>query len=60
VLKLQNHFGQANEDMRQILVSAEKIEKRGGRIKDVEFGDDGDPAEDILPAAIPRRLRAGE
>ena len=28
VLKLQQHFGQANEDVRQILVSAEKVEKR--------------------------------
>jgi DNA recombination protein RmuC len=60
VLKLAQHFGQANEDVRQILVSAEKIEKRGGRIKDVEFGDGEEAAEDILPAAIPRRLQAGE
>ena len=28
VLKLQQHFGQDNEDVRQILVSAEKVEKR--------------------------------
>ena len=27
VLKLQQHFGQANEDVRQILISAEKVEK---------------------------------
>src|SRR5215831_12424106 len=37
VLKLQQHFGQANEDVRQILISAEKIEKRGARIQEVEF-----------------------
>src|SRR5439155_21448011 len=36
VLKLQQHFGQANEDVRQILISAEKIEKRGARIREVE------------------------
>jgi DNA recombination protein RmuC len=60
VLKLQQHFGQANEDVRQILVSAEKIEKRGGRIKEVEFGDDGAPDDNVVPAPIPRRLQAGE
>src|SRR5205807_10559149 len=57
VLKLQQHFGQANEDVRQILVSAEKIEKRGGRIKEVEFGDDGATADNVVPAPIPRRLQ---
>src|ERR1700720_220055 len=35
VLSLQRHFGQANEDVRQILVSAEKVEKRATRIKEV-------------------------
>jgi DNA recombination protein RmuC len=59
VLKLQQHFGQANEDVRQILVSAEKVEKRASRIKDVEFdGTDDDTA--ILPAPFARRLEAGE
>ena len=37
VLKLQAHFNQANEDMRQIVISAEKVEKRGARITEVEF-----------------------
>jgi DNA recombination protein RmuC len=60
VLKLQQHFGQANEDVRQILISAEKIEKRGGRIKEVEFGDDGATDDNVIPAPIPRRLQAGE
>ena len=59
VLKLQQHFGQANEDVRQILVSAEKVEKRASRIKDVDFdGADDEPA--VLPAPFPRRLEAGE
>src|SRR5215468_6916092 len=39
VLKLQQHFNHANEDVRQILISAEKIEKRGARIQEVEFDD---------------------
>jgi len=60
VLKLQQHFGQANEDVRQILVSAEKIERRGARIREVEF-DGEDAAESVvIPAPLPRRLQAGE
>jgi DNA recombination protein RmuC len=39
VYKLQQHFTQANEDVRQIVVSAEKIERRGTRIREVEFGE---------------------
>ena len=31
VLKLQQHFGQANEDVRQILISSEKVERRATR-----------------------------
>jgi DNA recombination protein RmuC len=59
VLKLQSHFGQANEDVRQILISAEKVEKRAGRIKDVDF-DDGDDADEQLVLTPPLRRVAGE
>jgi DNA recombination protein RmuC len=60
VLNLQRHFGQANEDVRQILVSAEKIEKRATRIKEVEF--EGEEAADpvVIPALVPARLAAGK
>jgi DNA recombination protein RmuC len=57
VLKLQQHFGQANEDVRQILVSAEKVEKRATRIKDVDFDGEDD---DQLLLAPPLRRAAGE
>jgi DNA recombination protein RmuC len=62
VLKLQQHFGQANEDVRQILISSEKIERRGTRIQEVEFGGEDRPATDavVIPAPMPRRLHAGE
>jgi DNA recombination protein RmuC len=62
VLKLQQHFGQVNEDVRQILVSAEKIEKRGTRIREVEFDGEDVAAADpvVIPAPLPRRLQAGE
>jgi DNA recombination protein RmuC len=60
VLRLQQHYGQAGEDMRQILISAEKVEKRGARIRDVEFDDDDQPAGNVIPAPIPRKLQVGE
>jgi len=67
VLKLQNHFGQVNEDVRQILISADKIEKRAGRIEELDFGQsDEAPARsenargpDLFPAQA-RKLQAGE
>ncbi len=62
VVKLQQHFGQANEDVRQILISAEKIERRGTRIQEVEFGGEDRPATDavVIPAPMPLRLHRGE
>lgn len=70
VLKLQSHFGQANEDVRQILISADKIEKRAGRIEELDFSK-AEPAADPAPrlakadatdmfAPLPRKLQAGE
>jgi DNA recombination protein RmuC len=66
VLKLQQHFGQANEDVRQILISADKIEKRASRIEDLDF----DKADEVAPIAAStrpelftapiRKLQAGE
>ncbi len=37
--KLQNHFGQASEDLRQIRISTEKVTKRGEKIAQVELED---------------------
>ncbi|MCG6203904.1 DNA recombination protein RmuC [Rhodopseudomonas sp. HC1] len=37
VTKLQTHFGQVNDDVRQILVSADKIERRAARIEELDF-----------------------
>ena len=61
VLKLQQHFGQANEDVAQILTSADKITKRGGRIEALEFQDQEPMREArVIPAPIGRKLEAGE
>lgn len=60
VMKLDNHFGQASEDIRQILISADKVEKRGARIREVEFDGEIDDGQ-LIPAPIPaRQLEAGE
>src|SRR5215475_5957720 len=67
VLKLQKHFADANEDVRQILISADKIEKRAGRIEELDFSKDPPPepprlvksgADELFPLA--RKMRAGE
>jgi DNA recombination protein RmuC len=61
VLKLQQHFGQATDDVAQILISAEKITKRGGRIEALEFQEE-EPVHGarVIPAPISRKLEAGE
>jgi DNA recombination protein RmuC len=68
VLKLQKHFSDANEDVRQILISADKIDKRAGRIEELDFSKSEPPAEvprivksdtpELFPLA--RKLQAGE
>jgi DNA recombination protein RmuC len=65
VLKLQQHHGQAGEDLRQIVISSEKIEKRAAKIEELEFDDKdgaaGAPtADNLIVAPVPRRLEAGE
>jgi len=67
VLKLQKHFSDVNEDVRQILISADKIEKRAGRIEELDFSKEpqvepprlvkSGPGE-LFP--LPRKLQAGE
>src|SRR5882724_11006967 len=49
VLNLQKHFGQANEDVSQILISADKVAKRGGRIETLEFDEPPDGRSAIAP-----------
>ena len=60
VLNLQKHFGQANDDVSQILVSAEKVVKRGGRIESLEFGEDDAQGRMAIPAPVGRKATAAE
>jgi DNA recombination protein RmuC len=62
VRKLQSHFNQSNEDIRQALISIEKIETRGDRIQQVEVGGVDEvkaAANDLLGEPL-RKLEAGE
>jgi DNA recombination protein RmuC len=63
VVKLQSHFGQANEDVRQILISADKIDRRASRIEELDFAPI-EPEKATAPtelfAARQPRLQAGE
>ena len=66
VLKLQKHFGDVNEDVRQILISADKIEKRAGRIEELDFTKEPPDAPRLVKGATElfplqaRKLQAGE
>jgi DNA recombination protein RmuC len=61
VLKLQQHFGQASEDVTQVLISADKITKRGGRIEALEFDGEEAPREGrVALAPLGLKLEAGE
>jgi DNA recombination protein RmuC len=70
VLKLQQHHTQTGDDLRQILISSEKIEKRATRIEELEFdgedgakggASDGAPSgTNVIAAPVQRRLEARE
>jgi DNA recombination protein RmuC len=51
VIKLQQHFGQANEDIRQILISSEKVERRATAIEELDF-DAAEGTATVIPAPI--------
>src|ERR1043165_8004 len=61
VLKLQQHFGQASEDGTQVLISADKIAKRGGRIESMEFDEDpSGQARLAMPQPLGAKATAAE
>ncbi|MFQ5774143.1 MAG: DNA recombination protein RmuC [Kiloniellaceae bacterium] len=56
--KLQKHFEQANEDVRQIRISTERVTKRGERIVDLQLEDQPAEAEALAPP--PAQQAAGD
>jgi len=53
---LQRHFGQAEEDLREIRISADKVTKRGERIDELQFDEEG-PDQDLEPPREPAQPR---
>jgi DNA recombination protein RmuC len=58
----KQHFGQASDDVAQVLISADKITKRGGRIEALEFEGEEVPREArlVMPTPISRKIDAAE
>lgn len=57
VENLDKHFGNVNTDIKQIVISADKILNRGEKIRDVDFGDAA--GAEVIAAPI-RKLGAAE
>ena len=51
VLKLQQHFTQSGEDLRHILISAEKVERRAAAIEELDFGE-GERTATVIPTPV--------
>ncbi|MEE8189615.1 MAG: DNA recombination protein RmuC [Kiloniellales bacterium] len=58
--KLQSHFNQATDDLRQIRISTDKVTKRGDRIVELELEDDEAEAEPEALAPAARRIPTDE
>src|SRR5271155_1442318 len=59
VRKLQTHFNQSNEDIRQAMISIDKIEAHGERIQQVELGTQPSANSNVISAPV-FKLEAGE
>jgi len=61
-LNLQRHFGQATDDIAQLLTSAEKVVKRGAKIEQLEFDENSAPRakRPQMPAPLGLKLGAAE
>jgi DNA recombination protein RmuC len=57
-LNLQKHFAQASDDVGQVLISADKVAKRGAKIEALELDED-DGASERVPVQVPLKLRLG-
>ncbi len=59
VRKLQTHFNQSNEDIRQAIISIDKIEAHGERIQQVELSVQASANSNVISAPV-FKLEAGE
>lgn len=57
--KLQSHFAQTSEDVNAVMISADKVARRGARIEALDLSDDQAPKEVGAPVAVPLQLKLG-
>ena len=57
VLKLQQHFGQANKDIELVLTSSEKITSRGRKIETLDFDEETKAKEQAKMPASARKKK---
>jgi DNA recombination protein RmuC len=57
--KLQTHFAQTSDDVAAVMISADKVAKRGARIEALELQEDEAPKEVGAPVAVPLQLKLG-
>ena len=58
-LNLQKHFAQASDDVGQVLISADKVAKRGARIEALELDEADTARDDRVPVQVPLNLKLG-
>jgi DNA recombination protein RmuC len=58
-LNLQKHFAQASDDVGQVLISADKVAKRGAKIESLELDEIESAREERLPLQSPLNLKLG-
>jgi len=58
-LNLQKHFAQASDDVGQVLISADKVAKRGAQIEALELDEIESAKEEPTPLQAPLKLRLG-
>jgi len=58
-LNLQKHFAQASDDVGQVLISADKVAKRGAQIEALELDEIEGTKEGLVPLQVPLKLRLG-
>jgi DNA recombination protein RmuC len=57
--KLQTHFAQTSDDVAAVMISADKVAKRGARIEALELQEDEAPKEVGAAVAVPLQLKLG-
>lgn len=59
-MKLQTHFAQASDDVAGVLISADKVAKRGAQIEALEFDEQPAPPKKMPPIQAAFKLGAAE